>query len=214
MLLSLYITALPQSQTFALTPVIFSFLHLPPSFCAVSLCHPLCPFNGFQMCLLLASLSLFLPFPVNPDPLTLLLPVQHNVQTVSSPVCHHHFDVHITIHSHFLWTTNGLSCRYVFVKQEQNKRKKKNPFDSAFRVLGIMITGHKPNQKMTTSTSSYRQFFLYCDFLTFNLERTQNNITLFLSGCIVLWMEKPLYQSFKNHKMNRNTNNESHFLHS
>lgn len=86
-------------------------------------CHPLCSSNDFQMCLLLASLSPFLPFPVIPDPFTLLLPVQHNAQTACSPICHCHCYVHVSVHSHFLLTRNDLSCSYILVKQEQNKRE-------------------------------------------------------------------------------------------
>lgn len=60
-LLSLYVPALPQSQTLSSTTVIFGFSHLPPLILGRFFCHPLCPSNDFQMCLLLASLSPFLP---------------------------------------------------------------------------------------------------------------------------------------------------------
>lgn len=104
------------------SPLLFSVSHIcpPPLILGRFFCHPLCPSNDFQMCLLLASLS---PFP----PLFLiqlfliLSPFSFLCSTMSKQLVllfDSHTDVYVGLRSHFFFFISILSPHITHIAEK------------------------------------------------------------------------------------------------
>lgn len=89
------------------SPLLFSVSHIcPPLTLGRFFCHPLCPSNDFQMCLLLASLSPFLPLFLI-QLFLILSPFSFLCSTMSKQLVllfDSQSDVHVGLRSQFLLT--------------------------------------------------------------------------------------------------------------